>query len=107
MTHYDIEIDYHRLRNIMREDFDLRYKKIIPISWQGNSDRNKILRQQFAQTLMEVDITKKTIINIDESWIGKSDFRRFSWCPLGVRNSVPQKQVQPRISMIAGLDTNG
>ena len=33
MTHYDIEIDYHRLRKIMREDFDLRYKRIIPISW--------------------------------------------------------------------------
>ena len=54
-----------------------------------------------------MDITKKIIINIDESWLGKSDFRRFSWSPQGVTNSVPQKQIQPRISMIAGLDTNG
>jgi hypothetical protein len=104
---HGIEIDYHRLKKIMKEELDLRYKKISPISWQGNSDRNKILRQQFAQTLMEVDISKKTIINIDESWLGKSDFRRFSWSLRGVTNSVPQKQVQPRISMIAGLDSNG
>ena len=76
---YDIEIDYHRLKQIMKEDLSLQYKRISPISWQGNSDRNKILRQQFAQALLNVDITKKTIINIDESWIGKSDFRRFSW----------------------------
>jgi hypothetical protein len=104
---HGIEIDYHRLKKIMKEELDLRYKKISPISWQGNSDRNKILRQQFAQTLLEVDISKKTIINIDESWLGKSDFRRFSWSLRGVTNSVPQKQVQPRISMIAGLDSNG
>ena len=91
----------------MKEDLDLKYKKIVPISFQGNSDKNKILRQQFAQTFLDVDISKKTIINIDESWIGKSDFRRFSWTRRGVINSVPQKQVQPRISMIAGLDTNG
>jgi hypothetical protein len=86
---HGIEIDYHRLKKIMKEELDLRYKKISPISWQGNSDRNKILRQQFAQTLLEVDISKKTIINIDESWLGKSDFRRFSWSLRGVTNSVP------------------
>ena len=88
---HGIEIDHHRLKKIMKEDLNLMYKKIKPISWQGNSDRNKILRQQFAQALLAVDISKKTIINIDESWLGKSDFRRFSWAPQGVTNSVPQK----------------
>ena len=36
-----------------------------------------------------------------------ADFRRYSWCQKGENNSGRVKQMQPRISVIAGLDTNG
>jgi len=50
---------------------------------------------------------KKTFINIDETWLGMSDFRRQKWRAYGTPNSVPQLQIAPRISMIAGLDQTG
>ena len=36
-----------------------------------------------------------------------SDFRRMKWSVKGDTNSVPMVQVQPRISMIMGIGTNG
>ena len=46
------------LRDVMRKELDLRYKRINHISWQGNSDKNLILRQQFAQHLLQIDFDK-------------------------------------------------
>ena len=51
---------------------------------------------------------KKTIfLNIDETWIDSSDYRRRKWRPKYSTNSVPILQLQPRISMFIGLDTLG
>ena len=47
------------------------------------------------------------IINIDESWLDYSDYRRMKWRVKGTSNSVAKKQVAPRISMIMALDTLG
>ena len=66
----DIDVKDWVLRDIMRRELDLRYNRINELSWQGNSVKNKVLRQQFAKTLLEVDFTKKIVLNIDETWIG-------------------------------------
>ena len=50
---------------------------------------------------------KKIILNIDESWISQMDYRRMKWCAPGSTNSVPTKQVQPRISLIVAIDSVG
>ena len=49
----------------------------------------------------------KRIINIDESWLGMTDFRRMKWTVKGHPRSHIRSQVVPRISMIVGLDTTG
>ena len=49
----------------------------------------------------------KRIINIDESWLGMTDFRRMKWAVKGHPRSSIRLQVAPRISMIVGLDTTG
>ena len=56
---------------------------------------------------MKINLEKKRIINIDETWLGMSDFRRRRWTFPGGGNSVAKKQITPRISMIAALDTDG
>ena len=38
----------------MREDLGMRYRKIKPVSIHGNSDKNLILRQQFALKLIQL-----------------------------------------------------
>ena len=56
---------------------------------------------------LESDIQGKTIINIDESWIGTNDFRRMNWAYRGKTNNLAAKNLSPRISMIVALDTRG
>ena len=91
----------------MHHHMGMRYKKVKATSWQANSNRSLILRQQFAKSFLNQDLHKKNIINIDETWLGMSDFRRMKWTFLGRPNSVAKKQMQPRVSMITALDTRG
>ena len=47
------------------------------------------------------------VINVDETWLGMSDFRRMHWRPIDRNYSVKTKTVVPRISMIVGVDKLG
>ncbi len=49
----------------------------------------------------------KRIINIDETVISSVDYRRKKWRQHGTTNSIPTKQINPRISLIAAMDTEG
>ena len=59
----------------------LKYKKIKNISWQGNSEKSLVLRQQFAIKFLEIDHKNVIIINVDETWLGMLDYRRMLWKP--------------------------
>ena len=85
----------------------MSFKKIVPISVHGNSVRNLVLRQQFALHFLDLLESKKVIIDIDETWIGMTDFRRRKWRPAGTTNSVPQLALYPRITMVLGLASDG
>ena len=47
------------------------------------------------------------MINIDETWLGMEDFTQMKWCLPGVPNSIPIKNLAPRISFIMALDSAG
>jgi hypothetical protein len=66
-----------------------------------------VLRQQFALRFIDLIAQNKVVLNIDETWLGMSDFRRRKWRAHGTTNSVAKMMMQPRISMIAGLDSIG
>jgi len=104
---YDIKIKPWRLMHLLHHHMYMGYKKVNEISLRSNDPKNLILRQQFARTFLKLDLHSKIIINVDETWIGQTDFRRRKWTFLKQPDSVPKKQVQPRISMIAGIDTTG
>ena len=91
LEEFEIEIKPWDLKKILREEMNMRYKRIVGTSWQGNSNKNLILRQQFALEFLNIDLTKKTVINVDETWIGSTDFNRMKWSKLGRPNSVPKK----------------
>ena len=73
----------------MREDLNMRYLKIIRTAPHANSDKSLVLRQQSALKLLKLMNTKSRLINIDESWLGESDFRRRKWQLKGLNNSLP------------------
>ena len=62
----------HLIRSVLRQDLGMRYKKIVPIAWTANSHRNLILRQRFALAFLGIDLDKKVILDIDETWSCRS-----------------------------------
>ena len=95
------------VREIMKKTLGMSYRKIKPMSLHANSEKNLVLRQRFAMELIELMKKGKTILNIDETWLGMTDFRRKKWREKGTSNPIGIAQVVPRISMIVGLDTRG
>ena len=73
----------------------------------GNSERCLVQRQQCAIPFLALIQVKKRFINIDESWVDSGDYRRASWQRKGTSNSIPVRKVQPRITLIVALDTDG
>ena len=67
------------VHKVMKEDLDLRWKKVKVVSLHENSIRNLVLRQRFAMKLLDITCKKSRVINIDESWLGMEDFRRMKW----------------------------
>ena len=85
----------------------MRYRKIKPVPWHGNSIRCKVLRQLFAKAMLAELSAGKRILNVDETWIPCTDFRRMKWKAKGDTNSVSHKTISYRVNMIAALDTDG
>ncbi len=87
---HGVEFKDWKVRQVMKSEMGMSFKKVVPIAWRANSDRNLILRQQFALSFLAAFRGKyTTIINVDETWLGMSDFRRMKWRPRGHSNSVP------------------
>mgnify|MGYP007063389328 CR=1 FL=1 len=85
----------------------MRYKKIKRVPFTGNRDQNLILRQQYALAFIRLLSQGKRIINVDETNISKTDFRRKMWMVPKSTNSMKNPLVNPRVSLIAGIDTEG
>jgi hypothetical protein len=47
------------------------------------------------------------VINVDETELTNSDFRRMKWRLPGTTNSLLHRQIKPRISVIAGVSNYG
>ena len=56
---------------------------------------------------LSLDLEKTLVINCDETWVSFSDYKHSKWCLPYSTNTMVKKQVQPRISMIAALDSHG
>ena len=54
---------------------------------------------------LESDIQKETIVNIDESRIGLTYYRKMNWAYSGHTNNQTLKKLDPRISMMTFVDT--
>ena len=46
-------------------------------------------------------------MNVDESWVDTENYKQMRWRLRGQTNTINFKQIIPRISVIAALDTEG
>ena len=79
------ELNYSvtKLRMIMKYELGLRFKKIKPIAPQTNRLRNVLCRMQYAMMMLEVLSCGMRVINVDESWLSSTHFKRYSWSSVG------------------------
>ena len=106
-ANHDICVPVHQIRKMFRQNMGLKYKRIKKISFQGNCQRSMVLRQQFSIKMLELLESGKRILNIDESWISGMKYVYRKWKAHGSTNSIAEKQVQPRVSLILAMDTEG
>ena len=104
---HQVKAGDHLVRQVLRKDLKMSFRKVKALSWTENSAKSKILRQQFALSFLDIDYEKKVIMHVDQTWLGMSDFRRCKWRQHRHTNSVRKLVIQPRVSMIVGLDTKG
>jgi transposase len=92
---------------MLTRDFGMSFRKVKALSLHANSERSLVLRQQFALLFLEHLHAKPRVINIDETWLGMTDYRGTKWCHRHEPNSAPKKLMQPRVSMILAIDNHG
>jgi len=100
-------VKVREVREILRGALNMKFRKIKKISRIDNSDRSLILRQQYAIKMLELLDKPYRVICIDQSWLSDTNFIRRKYKQEGSTNSIEERLVHPRISMIAGVDTEG
>ena len=100
-------VSLSRVRRVLHNDLDMRYRVLKKVAFQGNSQRCLVMRMLYAKKMFELLQDGKRIINIDETWIPGLDFRNKKWRARGEQNTVSYKALAHRVNMIAALDTEG
>ena len=65
------------------------------------------MRQLFADRLLTQLKGNTRVLNVDETWINQGDMRHMKWRRKGQTNSISDKAIRPRLSVIAAIDTEG
>ena len=101
------KVSKRQVASILKNNFDLTYRKLSRIEIYANSAKHIILRQQFGKLMIDLMSQGKRIINIDETWINEKDFRRKCWRQRYVSNTIGTTAVNPRITFMVAIDTDG
>ena len=95
------------IRQVLKSKFKLSYRKIKRVPFQGNLERNKVLRSLYAQKMLTVYQEGKRVINVDESWIPAADFRQRRWKRRGMINTAPDKVLSQKVNIITAMSSDG
>ena len=95
------------VRDVLKQDHKLSYRKIKRIPFQGNSERCKVLRSLYAQKMLPIYETSQRVINIDESWLNEADFRGRRWKGRGMLNTASDKVFSQKINIIVAIASDG
>ena len=91
----------------MKKQFGLGYRKIKRVSLVGNSEKNRVLRCLYAQKMLQIYSQNNLIVNIDETWVPSTDYRRARWNKRGENNSMPDRVMGHRVNMITAISSQG
>ena len=95
------------IKRYLKQELQLVYKKIKPITFAHNNLPAKLQRQYAGAQYISLLAEGKTIINIDESTLDSTDTRKRGWCSKGRHNMMTHMQRLASINIIAGVSSNG
>ena len=77
----ELQLDYsvRQIRSVLRESFNMRYRVLKKVEYQGNSERCLVTRMLYAKKMFQLLKQGSRIINIDETWLPHLDFRNKKW----------------------------
>ena len=91
----------------MKNKYRLSYRRVKRVPFSGNSESNKVLRSLYAQKMLQIYSQGKHVVNIDETWIPETDFRKRRWTAKGAENSMVEGVMRHRVNMIAAVSSKG
>ena len=102
-----LPISKWRVRKVIKEDLNMSYRPVTYRVAQTHTVRCMVLWQQYAMKMVSVLEQGFRVINLDESWLNWTHHLIKAWQPRGAHLEVSRKQLQPRVSVLAALDTAG
>ena len=100
-----LEVKRNQVAKFMKKEMHLGYRQVRTVPVQCNTQRCLVLRQQYALKMLPLLESKKRVINIDESSVPFLDFRHHKWAPRSCKNSIPRRDLAPKVNMIVAIDT--
>ena len=102
-----IQVSNQFISDILRNYLGAGFILIKKIPFHGNSARCLVLRQLYAQFMLQQLAEGTCINNVDQSWINETNFVRRKWWLRGLVNSVPESKVTPRFAIQMAICTEG
>ena len=91
----------------LKAEYGLSYRRIKRVPFAGNSEKNRVLRSLYAQKMLQIYSQGRHVVNIDETWVPETDFRRRCWNARGGANSMAEQSMGHRVNMIAAVSSEG
>jgi ribosome-associated toxin RatA of RatAB toxin-antitoxin module len=81
------DVKISQVSQVMKDNLDMTYRKIVKTPISANNDRNRIMRKQASHKLFHYIKRGWRCISLDESWVGGSNYSRRAWKPKHETNS--------------------
>ena len=81
----------------MKEELNMKYQKLGKGNHVRNNDRSLVLRKMFASLMLKQIQKGMRIINVDETFLGSSNFKRSEWCLQQDSKVSDQRLILPRL----------
>ena len=91
----------------MRRELNMTYTQVKFLSVKANAPRSLVVRSLYARKLLDLLKQNFRVVNVDESFLNVSDFRKRKWNRKSESNSQPKHIISPRLTLISAVDTDG
>jgi hypothetical protein len=100
-------IKHSSVLKMLKENHGMVSKATRTYQVDPNLDFHKMRRHHFSAELLKVMMSKKRILNLDESTYDQQSYYYRTWCLKGGRNLIKKKSVAPAVSLIVIADSRG